>query len=430
MKTAAMWTQEENWIDKKEIMRRKEIYTYKYRQTTGKKIVFALTALLALCLVACDKADSECPGGADGAPRTFLFSYEIPDAETADASSVKRTSASSVTGASDTTPSSVTRTPGTTSSVGTENVIESVRLLFFERDAYGNGAFVGSLLGEQEGQSLEKVGELAVTLAAPISEDVDYNVLVIANADQYITPADLEAFCRNRTENLVKLELMPALNGTPVAGTSHKEFTVPGGCLPMSASAVKEAGKGMKVTLLRAAVRIDVTTSIPESMEEVIIEQARIANIVPAVPLFCDPRTVEGPYLWGAIRKLDKTDATPENEIKGGLYAMETYNTASSRAELITRRTCLLVQCHTKSYTGPRNWYRVDINVTDTETKGRTMQFLKRNNVYVVQIEGIRGLGVESAEEAYYADATMIDSVTIPGQWNDSGVTPPEVEVN
>lgn len=425
-----MWTQEENWIDKKEIMRRKEIYTYKYRQTTGKKIVFALTALLALCLVACDKADSECPGGADGAPRTFLFSYEIPDAETADASSVKRTSASSVTGAPDTTPSSVTRTPGTTSSVGTENVIESVRLLFFERDAYGNGAFVGSLLGEQEGKSLEKVGELAVTLTDPVSEDVDYNVLVIANADQYITPADLEAFCRNRTENLVKLELMPALNGTPVAGTSHKEFTVPGGCLPMSASAVKEAGKGMKVTLLRAAVRIDVTTSIPESMEEVIIEQARIANIVPAVPLFCDPRTVEGPYLWGAIRKLDKADATPENEIKGGLYAMETYNTASSRAELITRRTCLLVQCHTKSYTGPRNWYRVDINVTDTETKGRTMQFLKRNNVYVVQIEGIRGLGVESAEEAYYADATMIDSVTIPGQWNDSGVTPPEVEVN
>lgn len=384
---------------------------YRYKNKTGKKIVFALTALLGLCVASCIRADGECPGNVNDAPRTFLLSYEIPDSELAESSPA-------------------TRAPGTTPSVGTENVIESVRVLFFERDDYGNGTFIGSLGGQQEGKSLEKVGELTITLADPIKEDNEYNVLVIANADKYITPAALDAFCATRTENLVKIELMPMLAAEPVAGTTYSRFTVPDGCLPMSASAVKEAKKGIKVSLLRAAVRIDVTTKIPEGEEEVIVEQAQIANIAPGVPLFCDPREMEAPYLWGVMKTLDKSGDTPENEIKGGLYAMETYNAPTDRAKLITQRTCLLVQCHTESYTGTRNWYRVDVNVADTETEGKTMQYLKRNNVYVVQIEGIRSLGAKSAEEAYYSDATLIASVTIPGKWNDSGVTPPDVDVN
>lgn len=401
-------------------MKRRRINTY--RQTTGKKIVFALTALLSLCVASCIGADDECPGNASDAPRTFLLSYEIPDAETVPVSEAAQAAPAS--------SSPATRAPGTTPSTGTENVIESVRVLFFERDDYGNGAFIGSLSGQQEGNSLEKVGELQVTLADPVKDDAEYNVLVIANADKYITPEALNSFCATRTENRVKIELMPRLSAAPVADKGHGIFTVPDGCLPMSASAVKEAKKGIKVTLLRAAVRIDVTTKVPAGEEEIIIEQAQIANIVPAVPLFCDPREMAEPYLWGTMKTLDKSPDNPEKEIKGGLYAMETYNAPTDRAELITRRTCLLVQCHTKTYTGSRNWYRIDINVADTETEGKTMQFLKRNNVYVVQIEGIRSLGSKTAEEAYYADATLIASVTIPGKWNDSGVTPPDVDVN
>lgn len=364
------------------------------------------------CMASCIGSDGECPGS-NASPRTFRLSYEIPDSEIAAASG-----------------SPLTRAPGTTPSAGTENVIGNVRVLFFERDDYGNGQFAGSLAAQQEGRSLENVGELEITLADPIDDDTDYNVLVIANADYYITEAELEAFCKGRTENLVKIELLPGLQGVPMTGTDHEEFTVPGGCLPMSGATVKEAGKGIKVTLLRAAVRIDVRTQVPAGEEKIIIEEARIANILPAVPLFCDPREAEVPYLWGTLKKLDKTLAEPENEIKGGLYAMETYNAPADRATIITRRTCLLVKCRTESYTGTRCWYRVDINVADTETEGKTMQYLKRNNVYVVQIEGLRSLGAKSAEEAYYADATLIASVTIPGEWNESGTDTPDVDVN
>lgn len=368
----------------------------------GRKIRIGVTACLWACVASCIGSDGEHPGSGSEGPGVFLLGYEIPDAETAEPPA--------------------TRAAGTTPSTGTENVIDHVRVLFFERDDYGNGAYIGSLRGDQPNRSLENVGELEITLADPIKEDTDYNVLVIANADKYIDPVQLDAFCAGRTENLVKIELLPLLK----AGAADGLFAAPDGCLPMSATGVKEAGKGLKVTLLRAAVRIDVTTGAPEGEEKIIIEEAQVANIVPAMPLFCDPRPVDGAYLWGTSKKL----TAGETEIKGGLYAMETYNMPVDRGELITRRTCLLVKCHTESYTGTRCWYRIDINVAKTETEGQTLQYLKRNNVYVVRIDGIRSLGAQSAEEAYYSDATLIASVTIPGKWRDSGLTTPDVDVN
>ena len=375
----------------------------KAMNSLGRKIMITATTCLCACLVSCINSDGECTGSGDRLPRTFLLSYEIPDAETSEAPA--------------------TRAAGTTPSTGTENVIDHVRVLFFERDDYGNGAYIGSLSGQHPNHSLENVGELEITLADPVKADTDYNVLVIANADKYIAPAQLEAFCQSRTENLVKIELLPVLE----AGVADGLFTVPDGCLPMSATGVKAAEKGLKVTLLRAAVRIDVKTGLPDGEEKITIEEAQVANILPAVPLFCDPRPMESAYLWGTKKKLTDAD---NNEIKGGLYAMETYNTPTDRGELITRRTCLLVKCHTESYTGSRCWYRIDINVAETETEGQTMQYLKRNNVYVVRIDGIRSLGAGSAEEAYYSDATLIASVTIPGKWQDSGLDTPDADVN
>lgn len=361
------------------------------------------TTCLCACLASCIHSDGECTGSGDRLPRTFLLSYEIPDAETSEAPA--------------------TRAAGTTPSTGTENAIDHVRVLFFERDEYGNGTYIGSLSGQHPDRSLENVGELEITLADPIKADADYNVLAIANADKYITPERLDAFCQNRTENLVKIELLPVLE----AGAADGLFTVPDGRLPMSATGVKAAEKGLKVTLLRAAVRIDVKTGVPDGEEKILIEEAQVANIVPAVPLFCDPRPLEAAYLWGAKKTLTAADG---NEVKGGLYAMETYNMPTDRGELITRRTCLLVKCHTESYTGSRCWYRIDINVAETETEGQTMQYLKRNNVYVVRIDGIRSLGAGSAEEAYYSDATLIASVTLPGKWQDSGLDTPDADVN
>lgn len=328
-------------------------------------------------------------------PETFVLNYDIPDSQTDGILNEPET-----------------RT-GTTPSQGSENKITNLLLLFFEQDDYGNGAFIGSLTGKQDGNSLEKTGSVEMSLNGNIKGDTDYNVLVIANAEKYASIADINAFCSTRTENLVKLQLRPQLPAT--AGV----FTVPDGCLPMSGVAIKKAGKDLKVTLLRAVVRMDVNVK-EEMNDEIILEEAMPANIAPVISLFSDPRDENMERLMGV------SVASKENAIIGGLYATESYTSSTSdRTKALTQRTCLLVKCRKKDYAGDRCWYRVDVNIDAEE-----MQYLKRNNVYTVTINSIRSLGAKTPEEAYYADATLMSSITIQDAWRDSGVLPPGVDVN
>ena len=363
------------------------------------QLLMKQVGILLLLILALNGCSVDGTAGSDAlrpdVPGTFVLDYEIPDSQTDDILNESETRA------------------GTTPSQGTENKIENLLLLFFEQDDYGNGAFIGSLNGKQDGNSLEKTGSVEMTLSGNIKGDTDYNVLVIANAEKYAPIADINAFCATRTENLVKLQLRPQLPAT--AGV----FTVPDGCLPMSGVAVKKAGKNLKVTLLRAVVRMDV--GVKEDMnDEIILEEAIQANIAPVISLFSDPRDENAERLTGV------SVASKENAIIGGLYATESYTTsASDRTKALTQRTCLLVKCRKKDYTGDRCWYRVDVNIDAEE-----MQYLKRNNVYTVTINSIRSLGAKTSEEAYYADATLISSVTIQAVWKDSGVLPPGVDVN
>lgn len=364
----------------------------------GQLLMMQLCALLLLVPALTGCSGDETPASGEhrpDAPETFVLNYDIPDSETDAVLTEPETRA------------------GTTPSQGTENKIESLLILFFEQDDYGNGLFVGSLTGRQDGNSLEKTGSVEMTLGGNIKADTDYNVLVIANAEKYATVADIDAFCTAKTENLVKLRLRPQL---PAPGGV---FTVPDGCLPMSGTAVKKAGKDLKVTLLRAVVRMDVYVK-KEMTTEIILEEAMPANIAPVISLFSDPRDENMERLTGV------SVVSKENVIIGGLYATESYtSSAGDRTKALTQRTCLLVKCRKKDYTGDRCWYRVDVNIDAGK-----MQYLKRNNVYTVTINSIRSLGAKTPEEAYYADATLVSSVTIQDIWKDSGILTPGVDVN
>lgn len=347
--------------------------------------------MLVPALAACSGDEAT---GSD-APETFVLNYNIPDS------------------AIDAVQDGPETRAGATPSQGSENKIENLLLLFFEQDDYGNGSFVGSLTGTQDGNSLEKTGSVEMTLGGNIEGDTDYNVLVIANAEKYAVIADINTFCTSRTENLVKLQLRPQLPATDGV------FTVPGGLLPMSGTAVKKAGEDLKVTLLRAVVRMDI--DVKEDMnDEIILEEAIPTNIDPVISLFSDPRDENIERLTGV------SVASKENAIIGGLYVTENYTTSTGDPiKALTQRTCLLVKCRAKDYAGDLCWYRVDVNIDAEE-----MQYLKRNNVYTVTINSIRSLGAKTPEEAYYADATLISSVTIQDVWKDSGILPPGVDVN
>lgn len=360
-------------------------------------LMMQLSALFMLvpALTGCSGDET---GGSDashpGAPETFVLDYSIPDSETDAALNVAETRA------------------GTTPALGSENKIEKLLLLFFEQDDYGNGAFVGSLTGTQDGNSLEKTGSVEMTLGGSINADTDYNVLVIANAEKYTNVADINTFCTTRTENLVKFQLRPQL---PVAGDI---FTVPDGYLPMSGTAIKRAGKDLKVTLQRAVVRVDINVN-ENAKDNIILEEAMMANIAPVVPLFSAPWNENMERLKGV------SVVSVDNAIIGGLYATENYTTSTTGTEALTQRTCLLVKCKEKDYAGDLCWYRVDVNI---DAEG--MQYLKRNNVYTVTINSILGPGAETPDEAYDGDPTLIGSVTIPGNWKNSGIKTPDVDVN
>lgn len=305
-----------------------------------------------------------------------------------------------------------------------ESKVTSLKVLFFDRDDYGNGIYIGMADGTLPGGSLEqKTGSAAIALnpSSSVSDTQDYNVLVIANASGYIADSDLETFCKGKTENRVRLELQARMPELTDAG-ARGYFAIPGDGLLMSGAAVKEAGKDISVDLLRAAVRIDVEVA-DSKKDEIVLTEATLRNVSPRIPLFSAPTDVA--FVPLAFR--DRISATNETVIRGGLYLTEVFRTGLNDLFLRNNQSaCLLVNCHKKSYKGSRTWYRVEINLDDDGS-----QYLKRNNAYTVVISNIKSLGAETADEAYMSDATLLKSVTIPTDWKTpEGVTPPEVDIH
>lgn len=374
---------------------------------------------MLLCRVLCGCALFGCAGlcscSDDGQPHspaagmdTFVLNYTIPDTEQQEG----------------TTRAAASSSPAPVPAVdANESRVSSLKLLFFERDGFGNGKYVGMADGTLSGGSIErKNGSAAVTLgnSSAIDANRDYNVLVIANAEKYISDDKLTASCAGKTENRVKLQLQAQM---PVAAGTSDSYVIPTEGLPMSGCGRKESGKDMSVELLRAAVRIDVKVA-DGKRDELVLTAATLRNVSPAIPLFNLPADVH----FVPLAFKDNVTAVPgDTVIRGGLYLTEVFRTGlDDPARRLRQSACLLVSCHKKTYTGSRTWYRVDINL---EVDGS--QYLKRNNAYTVVIGNVKSLGAATPEEAYMSDATLLKSVTIPTEWKTpEGVSAPEIEVN
>lgn len=385
----------------------KRIRTRERIVTVGRRLV-TLICVAALCSCAEQSGAGLEPGGepVPSAGTRLQLSYTIPDSQEAAA----LTRAGLIP---------VARTE--------ESKIEDVRLLFFEQDEYDNGLYAGTLSGSVEGNSLEKSGKIDFTMpeGQTLNNETDYDVLVIANAAAYFpgfADSDFENICKGRTVNDIRI---PFQGEMPREGSSNA-YTVTARCLPMTGVTKKEAGKAdMQVSLLRAAVRIDVRVA-EESKGNIVLMGATLRNIPAAIPLFGDPRDVSSRLLaFGNV--VESTD----NAILGGLYATEQYRKVSL-SNLAGTASCLLVQCKKKEYQGKRCWYAVFLNVDNTDG----VQYLRRNNAYTVEIRKILNLGTEDPESALQnGDSTQVKTVIIPTEWDvptngDGGaVTPPEFEL-
>ena len=305
-----------------------------------------------------------------------------------------------------------------------ESTVNGLHLLFFNSDSHGNGTFVATATATLKDASL-KQNSITVTLPPEVNTANEYAVLVIANLADYMTNADLTTYLagfQTKTYGQAMAELQVALPEETVG--SETTCTFPGGILPMSGTTVKLAGKtAMSVDLLRAAVRIDVKVwdAVAGSIT---LNEVQLRNVASVVPYFRTQEEITVPRVTCA-----KLSVTADNQIKGGLYAVETSLDVSDPHKLLSSATCLLINIyrpllHAGTDAG-KTWYRINLNVD-----GEGMQYLKRNNAYTVVITGVFALGSSTPEGAYYDKATLIDAVTVPTDWKSSGAgTPPDIVI-
>lgn len=366
------------------------------------KQLIGIFIIISLCFFSCthEEAEGDGPGGNSN---TLTLNYTIPDA---------------IAGGG------TTRAVNYVEATAKESTVNGLHLLFFNPDAHGNGTFVASAAAMLKDASL-KQNRITVTLPPEVNTANEYAVLVIASLADYITADDeLTAYLatfKTKTYGQAMAELQVALPENTVG--AETTCTFPGGILPMSGTTVKPAGKtAMSVDLLRAAVRIDV--KIPDYLTgSVTLSEVQLRNVASVVPYFRTQEEIAFPRV--ACTKLSVTD----NQVTGGLYAVETSLDVSDPHKLLNSATCLLINIskpllHTGT-DADKTWYRVNLNVN-----GEDIQYLKRNNAYTVVITGVFALGSSTPEGAYYDKATLIDAVTVPTDWKSSGAgTPPDVVI-
>lgn len=381
--------------------------------------VLALLAFLPLLATSCTGDSPSTDTGFPPTAGSFRLSYTIPDSRTAETPSARAATA---------TPD--TRTADYVIAVGNESRVADLQLLFFTYDDHGNGTYITSLKATPAQPTIgtSETTDVTYTAASGIDEKTDYRVLIIANLAQYLSDnetARLLATCTGKTENRVKMDLLPAITATKAS----TDGILNGGdalYLLMSGEAVKTAGKDIQVELHRASVRIDV--EVAEDKASVItLNKVMLMNVASDVPLFRDPRETYTPN-----RISTKQSDVADNRSTGQLHCTESYldlSDGDSRKKLFGS-TCLLLSATSTAidYSGTaagHTWYRLDLVTGDDG-----IQYLKRNNAYTVVIKDITAAGYPTPDEAYYSDAMLITGVTIPSQWNAGGEVPPEVEVN
>lgn len=376
-----------------------------------------LCLLVILNLSAMSCSDESAFTGFPPVADSFSLSYTIPDSRAMENPSIRNGTAIPDTRAVD-----------YVTAVGNESRVADIQLLFFANDDHGNGVYITTLTATpvQPTTGTSEKTDVAYTAGSGIDDATDYHVLAIANLGRYFSADEISALmatCVGKTENRVKIDLLPVITAAKATGG-----ILNGGdtlYLLMSGETVKTAGKDMQVELQRASVRIDVEVA-QDKAAVITLNKLLLMNVASDVPLFRDPREI---YTPGRVstKEADVTD----NRSAGQLHCTESYLDISdndSRKEIFGA-TCLILSATSTAidYKGAtdKTWYRINLAIGDDR-----IQYLKRNNAYTVIIKDITAAGCPTPEEAYYSDAMLITGVTIPSDWNASVELPPQVDVN
>lgn len=314
------------------------------------------------------------------------------------------------------------KTPGTRSGYvlaeGAESTVNSLYFLFFKYDVHGNGTYITALKGTMESSSL-RANRISLTLSGGINNTTDYQVLAVANLEKFTSnPADfLLKTCAWKTYGEIHRSLALQL-----AKDADGIYSFTGGILPMSGSTIKRAGEDITLDLYRAVARVDVKVAADKA-SEITLYEGRLANVMPQVPLY---------EIWDAGEAYVRSQSAQANvgEIKGKLYTGECLRYFTGDKDDTRRRAlCLLLKVkstaiHNTTETQDLVWYRTNLKLDDDA------QYLQRNNAYTVYITDILSLGQKNEEDALNGASQLTISTVTVAEWTDSGVTPPNVDID
>lgn len=315
------------------------------------------------------------------------------------------------------------KTPGTRSGYvlaeGAESTVNSLYFLFFKYDVHGNGTYITALQGTMESSSL-RTNRISLTLSGGINNTTDYQVLAVANLESFTpNPADfLLKTCAWKTYGEIHRSLALQL-----AKDADGVYSFAGGILPMSGSTIKRAGEDITLDLYRAVVRVDVKVAADKT-SDITLYEAYLANVMPQVPLY---------EIWDAGEAYVRSQSAQAQSgeiIKGKLYTGECLRHFTGDKDDIRRRAlCLILKVkstaiHNTPETANLLWYRTNLKLEDNA------QYLQRNNAYTVYITDVLSTGQETGDDAINGASQLTISTVTVAEWADSGVTPPDVDID
>lgn len=348
-----------------------------------KKVFVLLTAFLTLVMTGC--GDDDWTGKGTSEREGFSLSYTIPGV-----------------------------TPATRSTIDIEegeDQVNSLHILFFEKEESGKFLFVDVIDAMAEyTTSLGSTGTLEIefTEETSLKNAAEYKILLCANIQEYtelvISIDNIRDFCYGKEDIEVIENLWLKISG--VTGKDEYEEMIDNDNrmaitnIPMSAMAIKAAKETeVRVDLIRMVSRFDVY--LDSSVTGYQLVSTSIWNAYTEASVWENT----GRDYSGERTERYYGVTTETNSIVASLYAFENYVESPSQKDKQT--TCLIVGLKNLQ-TNKIEYFRTNVHPTNM------YQSLKRNYVYHTTITGVENEG-DSTERGAYENAELKLTLDING---------------
>jgi hypothetical protein len=304
-----------------------------------------------------------------------------------------------------------------------EDMMRSLYLLFFEPNAFRNGAFIDFVEVEipAGGINMKDHPNFDVDIdlnGTSLNANAAYNILAVANIfdDLYTSDGEPAGDWVDKWSGMTERQAMETATGVVVA-----EQSMVADALLMNGRVEKAANQVvLNLSMTRNMVRIDINNSALRTEYDLV--SASIWNAYSTSSVWGEgvmdysARTPRIERFYGISNLdniLDETADPLLGNIVGGLYTFENQVASPESHDKVT--TCLIIGLRNR-VSGDITYYRANVHADGSN------QALRRNHVYRISITGVSGPGADNEELAYLGRGNTIKYTV--GAWNldDNGL--------